>query len=54
MRRAPQLGLKAPAFATERHQLFMPAGIALDAQESVFEAPAFQERLELFFDELGE
>ena len=54
MRRAPQLGLKAPAFATERHQLFMPAGIALDAQESVFEAPAFQERLELFFDEVGE
>ena len=32
----------------------MPAGIALDAQESVFEAPAFQVRLELFFDELGE
>ncbi len=54
IRRAPQLGLKAAAFATERHQLLMPAGIALDAQESVFEAPAFQERLELFFDELGE
>ena len=45
---------EAPAFATERHQFFMPAGIALDAQESVLEAPAFQERLELFFDELGQ
>ena len=54
MRRAPQLGLKAPAFATERHQFLMPAGIALHAQESVLEAPAFQERLELFFDEVGE
>ena len=32
----------------------MPAGIALDAQESVFEAPAFQVRLELFDDEVGE
>ena len=44
MRRAPQLGLKAPALATERHQLFMPAGIALDAQESVFEAACAQQR----------
>ena len=32
----------------------MPAGLALDAQESVFETPAFQERLELFVDEVGE
>ena len=32
----------------------MAAGIALDAQESVFEAPAFQIRLELFDDEVGE
>ena len=46
--------IESPAFATEPHQLFMPAGIALDAQESVFEAPAFQVRLELFFDEVGE
>ena len=45
---------ESPALATERHQLLMLAGIALDAQESVFEAPAFQVRLELFFDELGE
>ena len=45
---------EAAALATERHRLLMPAGIALDAQESVFEAPAFQERLELFFDELGQ
>ena len=54
MRRAPQLGLKSPALATERHQLLMAAGIALDAQESVFEAPAFQVRLELFVDEAGQ
>ena len=54
MRRAPQLGLKAPAFATERHQLLMPAGSALHAEESVFEAPAFEVRLELFVDEVGE
>ena len=33
---------------TERHQLFMPGGIALHAQESVFEAPAFEVRPELF------
>ena len=33
--------------------LFMPAGIALDPEESVFEAFAFQVRLELFVDELG-
>ena len=45
---------KARAFATERHQLLMPAGIALDAQESVIEAHAFQVGLELFFDERGE
>ena len=32
----------------------MPAGIAFDAQESVFEAPALQVRLELFDDEVGE
>ena len=36
------------ALATERHQLLVLAGIALDAQESVFEAPALQGRLELF------
>ena len=54
MRRAPQLGLKAAALATERHQLLIPAGIAFDPEESVFEAPAFQVGLELFFDELGE
>ena len=45
---------KAPALATERHQLLVPAGIAFDAQESVFEAPALQVRLELFDDEVGE
>ena len=45
---------EAAAFATEPNQFLMPAGIELDAQESVFEAPAFQVRLELFFDELGE
>ena len=33
---------EAAALATERHQLLMAAGIALDTQESVFEAPAFQ------------
>ena len=44
MRRAPQLGLKSPALATERHQLLIPAGIALDPEESLFEAPAFQAR----------
>ena len=45
---------EAAALATERHQLLVPAGIALDAQESVFEAPALQVRLELFDDEVGE
>ena len=45
---------EAAALATERHQLLMPAGIAFDAQESVFEAPALQVRLELFDDEVGE
>ena len=45
---------EAAALATERHQLFMSAGIALDAQEFLFEAPAFQVRLELFSDEVGE
>ena len=44
---------EAAAFATERLQPLMPAGIAFDPQESVFEAPAFQVRLELFFDEVG-
>ena len=44
----------APALATERHELLMPAGIALDAQESVIEAPALQVRLRLFDDEMGE
>ena len=43
-----------PALATVRHQLFMSAGIAFDAQESVFEAPALQVRLERFDDEVGE
>ena len=32
----------------------MPAGIAFDAQESVFEVSAFEVRLELFDDEAGE
>ena len=43
---------EAAAFATERHELLVPAGLALDAQESVFEAPAFEVRLELFLDEV--
>ena len=38
---------------TENGRVVVPAGLALDAQEFVFEAPAFQVRLELFFDELG-
>ena len=45
---------EAAAFATELYQFLMPAGIALDAQESVFEASAFQVRLELFVDEAGQ
>ena len=53
IRRAQQLWTESPALATERHQLLMPAGIGLHAQESVFEAPAFQVRLELVVDELG-
>ena len=44
---------EAAALATERHQLLVLAGIALDAQESVFEAAAFEVRLELFPDEVG-
>ena len=44
---------RVPAFSTGRHQLLMPAGIALDPQESAFEATAFQVRLELFVDEIG-
>ena len=31
---------ESPALANERHRLLMPAGIALDARESVFEASA--------------
>ena len=31
----------------------MPAGIALDGQESVFEALAFQVRFQLFLDDVG-
>ena len=45
---------EAAALATEPHQLLVPAGIALHTQESVFEARAFQVRLELFDDEVGE
>ena len=45
---------EAAALATEPHQLLVPAGVALHAQESVFEAPAIQVRLELFDDEMGE
>ena len=36
------------AFATVRHQLLMPAGIALGPQEAAFDATALQARLELF------
>ena len=50
----PTARAEPPALATERHQLLMAAGIAFDAQESVFEAPAFEVRLELFDDEVGE
>ena len=42
------------ALATERHELLMPAGFALDAQESVFETPTLEVRLELFHDEVGQ
>jgi hypothetical protein len=45
---------EAAAFATERHELLMPAGLALDAQESVFETPTLEVRLELFHDEVGQ
>ena len=45
---------EAAALATEPHQLLMAAGIALHTQESVFEARAFQGRLALFDDEVGE
>ena len=49
----PAAWAESAALATERHQLLVLAGIALDAQESVFEAPALQVRLELFDDEVG-
>ena len=39
---------EAAAFATEPYQFLIPADIALDTRESVFEAPAFEVRLELF------
>ena len=45
---------QAAALATERHELLMLAGLALDAQESVFETPTLEVRLELFQDEVGQ
>jgi hypothetical protein len=33
-------GAKSPAFTTEGHQVLVPAAIALDPQEAVFEQSA--------------
>ena len=51
MRRAPQFGQKPRRLQLNATSF---SGIALDAQESVFEANSFQERLEFFVDEVGE
>ena len=45
---------EATAFAGERHQVFVPAGITLDAQEPVLEQAALQVVVELLFDERGQ
>ena len=45
---------EAAAFVAERHQLLVPEILALDAQESVFEAPAFEVRFDHFFGEAGQ
>ena len=45
---------EAPAFATGCLQLRMPAGITLDPKEPALETPAFQVRLVLFVDAVGE
>ena len=49
MRRALQLGQKPRHFLAERHQLLVPVNLEPDAQESVFEALAFEVRFEHFF-----
>jgi hypothetical protein len=40
-------GAEAPALAAERHQVFVMAAVALDAQEAVFQQSALQVVLEL-------
>jgi hypothetical protein len=47
-------GTKSPLATTERHQVFVAAAAALDAEESVFEPPAAQVRFELLAHEPGQ
>ena len=39
--------------ATERHRLLIAAGISFDTEESVFEAPAYRVRVNLFLDDVA-
>lgn len=43
----PATGAEPPAFATERHQAFVMAGIAAHAQKAVFQPPTLEVVLEL-------
>jgi len=43
-----------PQFTAKRHQVLVPAAVALDAQEAVFEQPALQIVFELLADEPGQ
>ena len=47
-------GAKAAAFAGERNEVLVAAGVALDAQEAVFEQTALQVIVELPLDECRE
>jgi len=46
-------GAEAPALAAERHQVFVMAAVALDAQEAVFQQAALQVVVEFLADESG-
>jgi hypothetical protein len=49
----PATGAKTSSLATARHQVFVAAAVALDAQEPVFQQAALQIVFELLADELG-
>jgi len=47
-------GAESPPLTTEGHQVLVPAAIALDAQEAVFEQPTLQIVFELLANEPGQ